>query len=300
MSSSSSPFGAYTVQPQPFVAAGYPGYMQVQGGIPHRQQHSTPQQFIQHLQQQSMQRQRAMQMELHRQHQEIFQQQQHQQPVSAGSPTSSNGRKMTSKADRRAEHNAIERARRESLNTKFQELAHSLPNLQNDRRPSKGTIIERTLDFVKRTIHQEERYRSEIERLREQNNKLKARIGSISSESSPEPSMSWMDEANEMPRQSTVPWNPLTGHYNMPDSCLMFGANGFSEPNFSATTKMSPSSHGSDDDCNSQSDEVDISHLKSEDSHSLSHKSSFSLSTSALDLNSYGPFGINEFNQPSP
>lgn len=58
---------------------------------------------------------------------------------------------MQTKAERRAEHNAIERARRENLNTKFQQLAHSLPNLQNDRRPSKGTIIERTLDFGMRT-----------------------------------------------------------------------------------------------------------------------------------------------------
>jgi hypothetical protein len=79
----------------------------------------------------------------------VFQQQQTSPPMIPGSPGSSNGRKMSSKADRRAEHNAIERARRESLNTKFQELAHSLPNLQNDRRPSKGTIIERTLDFGK-------------------------------------------------------------------------------------------------------------------------------------------------------
>lgn len=54
-----------------------------------------------------------------------------------------------SKADRRAEHNAIERARRESLNSKFQQLAHALPNLQNDRRPSKSTIIERTLEYGK-------------------------------------------------------------------------------------------------------------------------------------------------------
>ena len=54
-----------------------------------------------------------------------------------------------SKAERRAEHNAIERARRENLNSKFQQLAHALPNLQNDRRPSKGTIIERTLDYGK-------------------------------------------------------------------------------------------------------------------------------------------------------
>lgn len=56
-----------------------------------------------------------------------------------------------SKAQKRAEHNAIERARRECLNTKFQELAHSLPNLQDDKRPSKGTIIERTLKYGKNT-----------------------------------------------------------------------------------------------------------------------------------------------------
>jgi hypothetical protein len=58
---------------------------------------------------------------------------------------------MGGKAQRRAEHNAIERYRRECLNTKFQQLAHSLPNLQNDRRPSKGTIIERTLEYGKYT-----------------------------------------------------------------------------------------------------------------------------------------------------
>lgn len=62
-----------------------------------------------------------------------------------------NIKRAPSKAERRAEHNAIERARRESLNTKFQQLAHSLPNLQNDRRPSKGTIIERTLEYGKIT-----------------------------------------------------------------------------------------------------------------------------------------------------
>jgi hypothetical protein len=75
---STSPFGAYTVQPPPFASvhpattaayAGYPFNLQVQGGISHRP-HSTPQQFIQHLQQQNMQRQRAMQIELQRQHQE--------------------------------------------------------------------------------------------------------------------------------------------------------------------------------------------------------------------------------------
>ncbi|KAI9258844.1 hypothetical protein BDA99DRAFT_102808 [Phascolomyces articulosus] len=82
------------------------------------------------------------------------------------------GKRMQTKAERRAEHNAIERARRENLNTKFQQLAHSLPNLQNDRRPSKGTIIERTLDFVKNTVMKEEKFESEIRKLRQEHEEL--------------------------------------------------------------------------------------------------------------------------------
>ncbi|ORZ04509.1 hypothetical protein BCR42DRAFT_444193 [Absidia repens] len=42
-------------------------------------------------------------------------------------------KKILSNAERRAEHNAAERARRESLNNKFQQLAQALPNLTNNR-----------------------------------------------------------------------------------------------------------------------------------------------------------------------
>ncbi|KAI8093139.1 uncharacterized protein BX664DRAFT_384616 [Halteromyces radiatus] len=83
-----------------------------------------------------------------------------------------NNRRVQSKAEKRAEHNAIERARREGLNTRFQQLAHLLPNLQHDTRPSKGTIIERTLEFVKDAIQKEERYRYEIKDLRHTNRQL--------------------------------------------------------------------------------------------------------------------------------
>lgn len=97
------------------------------------------------------------------------------------------------KAQKRAEHNAIERARRECLNTKFQQLAHSLPNLHDDKRPSKGTIIERTLEYgkametlpqylfnssfffftvVKETVEKEERLQLEIDQLRQVNEDL--------------------------------------------------------------------------------------------------------------------------------
>lgn len=106
--------------------------------------------------------------------------------------------RQQSKAERRAEHNAIERARRESLNSKFQQLAHALPNLQNDRRPSKGTIIERTLEYgmfffistfasclgfadaflviVKNTTQKDERYKHHIRQLRKENQMLRKQL----------------------------------------------------------------------------------------------------------------------------
>jgi hypothetical protein len=85
---------------------------------------------------------------------------------------------MQTKAERRAEHNAIERARRESLNSKFQQLAHCLPNLQNDSRPSKSTIIERTLDFVKGAILKEERMQNQINELERVNRYLLSQLDS--------------------------------------------------------------------------------------------------------------------------
>ncbi|CAO3577896.1 unnamed protein product [Absidia cylindrospora] len=81
-------------------------------------------------------------------------------------------RSSLSKAERRAEHNAIERARRENLNGKFQQLAESLPNLQNYRRPSKGQIVEKALDWVRQSISKEERYQYQIHQLQRENKQL--------------------------------------------------------------------------------------------------------------------------------
>lgn len=86
------------------------------------------------------------------------------------------GKQVQSKAERRAEHNAIERARRESLNVKFQQLAFTLPNLQNDSRPSKSTIIDRTLDFVKGAILKEDRMQYRIQELEKFNRYLLAEL----------------------------------------------------------------------------------------------------------------------------
>lgn len=81
-----------------------------------------------------------------------------------------------SKAERRAEHNAIERARRETLNSKFQSLAQALPNLINYRRPSKSQIIEKALDWVKQSLSREERYRYQILQLQRENKRFLSQL----------------------------------------------------------------------------------------------------------------------------
>jgi hypothetical protein len=80
------------------------------------------------------------------------------------------------KAERRAEHNAIERARRECLNSKFQQLAEALPNLQNHRRPSKGQIVEKALDWVKQNMSKEDRYQYQIMQLQNENKRLLTQV----------------------------------------------------------------------------------------------------------------------------
>lgn len=56
-----------------------------------------------------------------------------------------------SHAEKRANHNAIERARRENLNIRFLELAQSIPSLLHVRKPSKSVIVSRAIDFVHET-----------------------------------------------------------------------------------------------------------------------------------------------------
>ncbi|KAI9497752.1 hypothetical protein BDB00DRAFT_590227 [Zychaea mexicana] len=73
---------------------------------------------------------------------------------------------------RRAEHNATERARRESLNGKFRLLASILPNLQNSKKPSKSQIIEKALEWVEHSLLGEEKYQYELFRLEQENKKI--------------------------------------------------------------------------------------------------------------------------------
>ncbi|KAF7726821.1 hypothetical protein EC973_008422 [Apophysomyces ossiformis] len=169
--------GIYQQQQQqpPFIATAVSSPTELQSH-PSLQHRSSFQQQSALLQQQQMMYHHHQAMQLQEHHPLLLHHHQHQQQQDQHQPSSPNNKKAQSKAERRAEHNAIERARRESLNTKFQQLAHSLPNLQNDRRPSKGTIIERTLEFVKQTIQKEEQFRTRISKLQERNEQLRRQI----------------------------------------------------------------------------------------------------------------------------
>ncbi|KAF7290562.1 Macrophage erythroblast attacher isoform 1 [Mycena indigotica] len=89
-----------------------------------------------------------------------------------------------STAERRASHNAVERQRREALNSRFLDLAGVLPNLATVRRPSKSSIVNSSIAY----IHASRRHRitaaqqlrqiaSECEALRREANEWRARAG---------------------------------------------------------------------------------------------------------------------------
>ncbi|KAJ2960344.1 hypothetical protein NQZ79_g4337 [Umbelopsis isabellina] len=85
----------------------------------------------------------------------------------------------TNTAEKRMAHNAMERVRRETLNTKFQELAYALPTLRTVRRPSKSQIVQRALEFVRSAFIQEKVYQKQITTLKRENELLIAQLDSI-------------------------------------------------------------------------------------------------------------------------
>ncbi|KAI8994671.1 hypothetical protein BDB01DRAFT_773639 [Pilobolus umbonatus] len=74
--------------------------------------------------------------------------------------------------EKRTAHNALERQRREGLNTKFQELAHVLPTLQQIRRPSKSMIVTKSLEYVLKAVEREEEYKDQLSDLRREHEQL--------------------------------------------------------------------------------------------------------------------------------
>ncbi|SAM03192.1 hypothetical protein [Absidia glauca] len=88
-------------------------------------------------------------------------------------PSDSIDTSLHDNGDRRTAHNAIERQRRECLNSKFEQLAHALPGLQNVRRPSKSMIVSKSLEFVTKSVHRDSSYQNKIRQLRKEHDTLR-------------------------------------------------------------------------------------------------------------------------------
>ncbi|GAA6019441.1 hypothetical protein JCM10207_001387 [Rhodosporidiobolus poonsookiae] len=89
----------------------------------------------------------------------------------------SNNRKGPHNVEKRNLHNATERARRDNLNTRFMDLARSLPTMTNIKRPSKAVIVAKALDFVFDSQHREHALVEENNALRREVDALRARLG---------------------------------------------------------------------------------------------------------------------------
>ncbi|KAG0742163.1 hypothetical protein G6F62_005754 [Rhizopus arrhizus] len=74
--------------------------------------------------------------------------------------------------EKRSAHNALERQRREGLNSKYQELAHVLPTLQEVKRPSKNMIVTKSLEFVSKAKEREDEYKDELKALQKEHAQL--------------------------------------------------------------------------------------------------------------------------------
>jgi len=100
-----------------------------------------------------------------------------QRDSAAGPDSKKRGRRPPSTAERRASHNAVERARRESLNVRFLELANALPSMASVKRPSKSMIVNKSLEFIFGAEEREKVLREEAADLRREVDELRAQLG---------------------------------------------------------------------------------------------------------------------------
>ncbi|BGP38599.1 hypothetical protein JCM10450v2_002548 [Rhodotorula kratochvilovae] len=98
-------------------------------------------------------------------------------PGSLGKKKRANNRKGPQNADKRATHNAVERKRRESLNTRFIDLAKALPTTKHIKRPSKAVIVSKALDYVYDASAREHALTKENNELRCEVDQLRVRLG---------------------------------------------------------------------------------------------------------------------------
>lgn len=98
-------------------------------------------------------------------------------PRAPGSgPMKPKSRRRVNTAEKRVQHNAIERQRRETLNGKFLNLARLLPSLANLRRPSKSAIVNGSISHLNHQRQQRLNAAQELRRLVKERDELFAEV----------------------------------------------------------------------------------------------------------------------------
>lgn len=103
----------------------------------------------------------------------------------SGSTAAKKGKnRPASTAEKKATHNAVERARRESLNARFLVLADMLPGMTQVKRASKAAIVNKSIDLILELQKNESKLAKENDTLKAQLEALRNRVGSPSTASS--------------------------------------------------------------------------------------------------------------------
>lgn len=82
---------------------------------------------------------------------------------------------------RRASHNILERKRRNDLKYSFQVLREQIPELEDNQRAPKVTILRKAAEYIKVIREQEDKMEMEYEREKKRETKLRQRLAQLKS-----------------------------------------------------------------------------------------------------------------------
>ncbi|TPX65943.1 hypothetical protein SpCBS45565_g04787 [Spizellomyces sp. 'palustris'] len=151
-------------------------------------------------------------------------------------------------AEKRAYHNATERARRENLNSRFQELAQSLPSLANVRKPSKSVIVNHSLSFVQEVKRRLEVKDRALETLRSRNEGLRMEVNRLRGLLGIPPSPDPLELDEDLQDEETAAAASASANIVMPGDTLSTKTDEPNKGKPTIETDTRPTEHDSDND----------------------------------------------------
>ncbi|CAD5224098.1 unnamed protein product [Bursaphelenchus okinawaensis] len=81
-----------------------------------------------------------------------------------------------SKKNARAQHNALERRRRDNIKDMYSSLREAIPNLNESDRASRAQILKKTIDHIQDSKNSHTALEGDVKKLTETNERLKQEI----------------------------------------------------------------------------------------------------------------------------